>query len=663
MVVTIPGLPPELAVVPPAPSSHLDPEADQKREAFRRWRYAVMVYRTERHRELRNNPDLIPFELAKCAQHPSYWSSIWLRVFEPRWRVDTSLAIPDDLDADDPDADRIVGTKRIVIPDVPRIVTHNLMQVPEREGGYDPALDPVFGYVPFIPFADQVRVENELLWTLTQSDENSDTIWSKSRGWGASWELVKIGLWGWSFSHYWPGAPPWNALFLSRKEEYVDSKQQRSLFWKARRLMRDMPSWQMPVGFNPDVHDQKGIIINPQNGNEFAGESTNTKAGRGDRATFAVLDEAAAMPNFDNIWSTLAETTDHRWACSTENFEEGTAFYDLRTGRDQEIKPYLIETEWWENPLNDAAWLARQEKRYANNPEMFQQEIWRNPYTGSTWVYPWAADIRFDPAIKPVSGYGSFIGADPGYRDPTALIAAQEAGNGDFNVLDAYQIDGKEADFFAPLLKPSLLTDAEPNWRDKEIVVWQAPIEPTLVFEYRTRELGFAATVAAMGTPKVIGDTYGEVLVGATKDSVYSRWRKYGISVNTDRKTGEAVTKSVKITRTFQGRQEAMNRLSRRWKFADTPGARMTANAWKNSKFKARPDKPVQTEPREPEHDANSHLRTAGEFVATYVQHRSAVLGRDLSKPTKTRLGGQIANMGTKRASLRPLPRLEGVAD
>lgn len=643
----IPGLPEHIQTIPPAPSSPTDPLADEKRLAWKRWRYQTHQYRVERHRELRDDPDLIPFELQKCAQHPAYFAAIWLRVFEPRWRADPSLAIPGEpggsLDeTDDPDAE-MAGAARL--PAVPLIVQRNLREQNTLAPGYDPALAPAFGYIPFICFERQVEVMNRLLWTLHQTDETADVVWSKARGWGASWIGCLLALWGWTFSHHWPGAPPWNVLMLSRKEELVDSKQQRSLFWKIRRLMRDLPPWMMPDGFNPDLHDQKGVILNPFNGNELGGESTTSKAGRGDRVTWVWMDEAAFMPSMLNIWSTVAETTDHRWAVSTESFEEGKDFYDLREGNEMEVRPYLIESDWWENPLNDDVWLERQRLRFAAKPEAFAQEVLRVPYTGSTWVYEWAHDIELRPGIKPISGRASYVAIDPGYRDPTALIAIQEDEAGNPVVLDAYQIEGKESDYFAPLLKPSLFAEQDEHWDAKEHVVWQSPLDPTLIFEYDERALRFARCVAAMGgTPTYVGDTYGETMIGATKDSVYSRWRSYGIPVRKDRKTGEAVTTSVRQQRTFTGRKEAMDMLSRRWVFADTQGAAMVKKALKESSYKVRPEKPGMSEPREPLHDWTSHLRSALEFYATYKKYRIAVAGRDLSKPLKMRMGRTQTN-------------------
>ena len=661
----IPGLPVHLETVPPAPFSADDPFADEKRAAWRQWRHAVQQHRTQLHLDLRKYPELIPFERLRCAQHPAYWAAMWLRVFEPRWRVDGTAPIPFDLEADDPDAEKSLILR---MPDLPRISTSIIRPVNTDSPDYEPWRDPIFGYVPFICYEKQVEVINRLLWSLDQTDENADVFWSKCRGWGATWIGALIGLWGWTFSQDWPGSPPWNVLMLSRKEELVDSKQQRSIFWKIRRLMRDMPEWQLPVGWNPDLMDQKMVILNPENGNELAGESTTTKAGRGDRVTFAWLDELSAMPNADDTWATLAETTDHRWGVYTESLEEGSFTYDNGIGRkgaeDVESFPYLLESDWQENPLNDDVWLERQRNRYASKPEAFAREILRNPHEGvTTWVYPWAHSKEITDSYKPTMGYEPYITVDPGFRDPTVMIAVQEQPNDDLVTLDSYAMAGKEADYFAPLLKPELF-ESIPDWIEKEWITWFSPFVDengnALSFMYDRRAIEFATTVHRMGLPKFIGDTYGESMVGSSKDSVYSRWRKYGIFINADRKTGDAITKNVRIGRTFNGRREAMNDRAARFQFAGTPGARMVLKALKQYKFKPVGDRPTQTEPKAPLHDWASHYATAMEFLAVYVSNSKSIGGRKLSPPKKAKLGGSITNMGAKRNAPQPL---RGMAD
>lgn len=630
------GLPPELATIPPAPTSHDDEQADAKRRAFRRWRYELMIHRAGVHRDLAQDPGLIPFERAKCAQHPAYFAAIYCRMFEPRWRADSSVDLPDDPDADDPDAE-FDGLR---IPDVPLFTQRNLMATTNADGSFDPETSPIFGWVPFIPFEAQVKVMNQLLWTLSQTDENADAIWSKSRGWGASWVVCLLTAWGWAFSDQWATPLPWNTLLLSRKEEFVDSKQQKSLFWKIRRIIADMPEWAIPSGYT----DNNMMIQNLSNGNQITGESTNANLGRGDRVTYAAIDEGAAIPDLAGKWSTLVETTDHRWVFSTESFDEGRDFHDMQSNTDSEARPYLIETDWWTNPLNDDAWLDRQKRRYTLKPELYQQEVWRNPYTGSTLVYGWASDMRGDDAIKPATGYSGYLAIDPGFRDPTAIIAVQEGPHDELFVLDSYAERGREADYFLPLLKPEIFDAVDPHWQDRDYIEWSPPVtgaeETAITFSYQTREIEFAITVAKMGRVKYIGDTSGENVVGATKDSVYSRWRRYGIHVNRDRKTGDGVTQTVKIGRTFKGRQEAMNELQGRWRFGGTSGARIALKALKESSFQAVPDRPQQSEPRQPSHDWTSHYVTAMEYLAVYIRQRVLINKRELKPAKKTSMYG-----------------------
>jgi hypothetical protein len=162
-------------------------------------------------------------------------------------------------------------------------------------------------------------------------------------------------------------------LYLSRKEDLVDSRQSVSLFWKIREMLNQTPDWMLPKGFDPKIHVQKMIITNPENKNELLGESTNTDAGRGARVTFAFVDEAAAMEEdiLESIWSSIGGTTDHRIAVSTESFEKGAAWWNLRTGKDMAFHPYQMTADWWENPLNDDEWFETTKKRYAANPAQF----------------------------------------------------------------------------------------------------------------------------------------------------------------------------------------------------------------------------------------------------------------------------------------------------
>ena len=196
-------------------------------------------------------------------------------------------------------------------------------------------------------------------------------------------------------------------------------------------------------------------------------------------------------------------------------------------------------------------------------------------------------------------------------------------------------------------MSPDLFSAVDPNWHLYSHLEWVSPFDATLRYTYDEREISFARTVAKMGKPTFVGDTWGETLVGASKDSIYSRWRKYGIHVNRDRRVGDGMTPSVKQQRTHTGRQEAMNECSRRFRAAQTPGALTVVKALKEDKYKGNSGKAVQTEPKEPEHGWFSHIASAMEYYAVYVRHRKLIMGRAVTKSKRTGLGGKT-NFGSQ---------------
>lgn len=395
---TIRFLPEHLSVVPPGPRGADDPEAENRRLAYLRWRDAVYRYRVERHHLIAHTPNLIPLEKHYCAEDFGYWLTLYGTIFEPR-----------------PDRNALGG-----------------------------------GDLPFLPFAKQLDLIAWMGWVLTQKGANADGVVSKTRDVGASWMVCAYALWGWLFKH------PWDALLISRKEDLVDSKNQASLFAKIDRLFWGLPVWMRPQGFDPDRHRQKLFLLNPENLNELSGESTTSKSGRGSRATWVAFDEAAFIPELFNTWNGIASTTSHRFAISTESLDDGPDFYNLRTGTDMDFRPALFELDWFDNPLNDDPWFDNEKMRMASRPADFAREILRNPHMSSSLVYGQFHDPKYAPdpnrnAVDPAAP--TYVTIDPGKLDETAIVVLQENTHTmETVILDAYQNKGKDADFYGTLL-------------------------------------------------------------------------------------------------------------------------------------------------------------------------------------------------------------------
>lgn len=556
---TIQFLPDHLAVIPAGPRKDDDPEADDRRAAFKNWYERMYRYRIIRQHEMRTHSELIPLEMYYCSTDFAYWLAVYGTIFEPR-------------------DDRT-----------------NL-------GGGD---------LPFIPFAKQVDLARFLLWTLTQKGPNADAAVSKTRDVGASWIVCALALWGWLFKS------PWNVLLISRKEDLVDSKNARSLFAKIDRLYWGLPDWQKPKDYNPDRHRQKLFMYNPANLNEIGGESTTSKSGRGDRATWAAFDEAAFIPELFNTWNGISSTTSHRWAISTENLDDGPDFYNLRTGNDMEYRPALFELDWWDNPLNLSDYADNERMRMASRPADFEREILRNPHTGSSLVYGQFHDPKYepDPLLNQVyPDRPTYITCDPGKLDDTNFTVLQEdTATLETIVLDSYQNKGKDADFYGTLLSAT-------------------PDEDKFKGMYGHKEYEFMELMKILPGPTYCGDVYGDTSNAATLETFYTVIGKYTnpqgerIFINRDRNNKKDKGMYRRDRSTYLGRQQCVHELSHGMRFASRPGATFVLSCFRSHRNKPQ-DRPTMTEPGTPLHDWTSHAVQAVEFWAVYKKTRSDLRG------------------------------------
>ena len=130
-------------------------------------------------------------------------------------------------------------------------------------------------------------------------DTGEDVNGDKSRDMGLSWLALYVCNWRFLFrkdQHF---------GLVSRKESLVDSRgDMDSLFEKLRYTHRMLPSWMLPPIQKRYMH-----LHNLEFNSTLAGESTNTDVGRGGRKTAYVVDEAAAIPNAEEVESSLSQTT------------------------------------------------------------------------------------------------------------------------------------------------------------------------------------------------------------------------------------------------------------------------------------------------------------------------------------------------------------------
>ena len=216
----------------------------------------------------------------------------------------------------------------------------------------DPRPDSPLYVVPFLlfPFQEEgIRWLERLIFEL-----RSDGLIDKSRDMGVSWMTVAFA------AKHWLAASrqtPFQALFGSRKEEFVDKLGDMStLFEKIRFVLRHQPSWLLPEGF--DIEKDLGFlrIVNPQTGSTLIGESSNANFGRGGRYTVIFYDEHAAFPDGGyQAWTSASQSSRSKISISTPQGKLSKQA-QLRFSGKIEKRHY----HWKQHPWKTEAWYKGQ---------------------------------------------------------------------------------------------------------------------------------------------------------------------------------------------------------------------------------------------------------------------------------------------------------------
>lgn len=199
--------------------------------------------------------------------------------------------------------------------------------------------DTLMPHKPFITWDFQ---DDAILELKKAIEEGHDIVIEKSRDMGATWIVVTIVCWFWMF------CPGFEALLGSRKEDLVDNFQKDSLFGKFDYLIKSMPKWLIPKGWNPKKCRNFLKIKNPYNDNTIIGESSNKNFSVGGRYKCILLDEFALWNDDRSVWRGSADASPCRIAVSTPR-GYGNQYADIVHGKDGMEVP-KVRFHWSEHP-------------------------------------------------------------------------------------------------------------------------------------------------------------------------------------------------------------------------------------------------------------------------------------------------------------------------
>lgn len=453
------------------------------------------------------------------------------------------------------------------------------------------------GNQPFIPFGWQVEL---IRWFEAHMDEEmSDGYISKARGLGATWIFCWIAIHGWLWRS------PFDSLLVSRNAEQVDRKfDKKAMFTKIQFFMDHLPERLLPSGFDPDIHRNVRLIYNPENGNTISGDATTVKAGRGDRATFILYDEAAAIPDFDATWGTGGGTTDHRFAISTESMDEGGVFHTMWVKAKATNPNAVLELDWWRNPYFDEEWYEQTRNRFIADGQLhvFEREYLRDYLAGRGGsIYPYAQTMVGKNLIyTPGQGRMLYCCIDPGIRDESAYHWVQyDPGDSTYLVLESYMRSGFDSGYHASIMLGIPISGKYDYDSDAiEVMKWTSQIKDPIIY---------------------VGDPYGESRSGDGKQTYYEGLAEKSAELTDGTHRILVRTSWEPEDRGLDGRIEALRDLLPRTTFNDTPRVRRALAAVQEYRYKDIDDsKEVLTVSNKPIHTAGSHYVTALEYLAVH---------------------------------------------
>lgn len=212
---------------------------------------------------------------------------------------------------------------------------------------------------PFLLFPKQ---EEWINWFLDLWKRRKPGLTEKSREMGLSWLTIALAATMCLFND---GV---TVGFGSRKQEYVDKiGDPKSLLHKARQFINFIPE-EFKDGWDINKHAPHMRINFPGTGSIISGEAGDG-IGRGDRASFYIVDESAWLPRPELVEASLSQTTNCRIDVSTPHGMNNPFAQKRFNG-----KISVFTFHWRDDPRKDENWYI-EKCRDIDNPVVIAQEI------------------------------------------------------------------------------------------------------------------------------------------------------------------------------------------------------------------------------------------------------------------------------------------------
>tara|TARA_R100001594_G_scaffold93186_1_gene127528 strand:+ start:439 stop:2442 length:2004 start_codon:yes stop_codon:yes gene_type:complete len=215
---------------------------------------------------------------------------------------------------------------------------------------------------PFCPWAHQ----NSVILDMDNAIDNAeshfedtqaalDLVLDKSRGQGATWMYLMIGL------RRWLRDDMFSMGLVTRTEDLVDSSRDPdTLMWKIDWMLGMLPPWMIPNDFEPRKHRSysEHSLINPNNGATIVGYAATGDVARGGRKTVFAIDEIGGKEFIQGgkdyaVMNSTQHVANCRFLVSTFGGDTGSYFESATQAKKGDSNAIYSVLDWKDNPTQN----------------------------------------------------------------------------------------------------------------------------------------------------------------------------------------------------------------------------------------------------------------------------------------------------------------------
>lgn len=474
--------------------------------------------------------------------------------------------------------------------------------------------------IPFVLFEYQEEFVNDawdaiLMWRkpVIERTEPTDVFSEKSRQMWFSWTFAWLQSYAYIFHNM-------KSLYISKKSEEVDKNWDiKSQFEKIRFILRNLPTWMLPKGFEKSSWTDCNKFMNISRKDwtwSIIWESANPNAWRWWTFDFVVFDEMAFMQYATAINMSVASATPCRFFNSTPNWEGNEYFRMRKLAVEWKVRYHRCHRS--EHPLYTKEWYDWKTKWMTK--EQIAQELEIDYNVALKWrVYPnfkWETySVDYDPN-KPLY---VVIDNSHWWVDPNAAIIVQPNTDNQFwNIIDCITINcdiPEMANLMAWAPKMAL--------NDNELAFFNR------YQNYNWRQATFVSDPYDTHS-KVVNSHHPDWIV------IYNEYARVWIHLNTPNTKDNPKTTQILRTRNEIGRLRVNERCM---DFISAIQNAIYPEPWNRTQ-------PVDL----PIHDWTSHYRTALEYITIYLLDNFVT---NQSKEEKQRVPMEVKNPVTWEITLK----------